>query len=476
MDKKDNFLKIKHLYSRAGFGISYTELEKLSKKNSLRALENFFPKERKPQDLDTVSTEDSRSQMMMQAALGAKKDLTPEEKEQRKNIVRLQNERSRDLNIAWLQRMMTTEDPFLEKMTLFWHGHFACRSNDPYYAQQLNNIQRTNALGDFRTLLVEVSKSPAMLQYLNNQQNRKNHPNENFARELMELFTIGRGNYTEQDIKESARAFTGWTYTKEGVFEFKPAIHDSAAKTFFGKTGNFDGEAIIDMILADPKTATFLSRKLYAFFVNDIPDDTHIAELATFMYQKQYHIGTVMQKMFCSDWFYAPENIGNKIKSPVEFIVGLSREFYVTYNRPQVLIQLQSSLGQYLFNPPNVAGWPGGRSWIDSSSLMLRMKIPSLVLNGGVIDFSGKADPEDEALIALNKKPKAPAPARSYVNAQADWDKFLTEFPKELTPTELAAYLLQPQLNAKFTAMVSNSQSLKHAAIEITSMPEYQLC
>lgn len=476
MDKKDNFLKIKHLYSRAGFGISYTELEKLSKKSSSRALENFFPKERKPQDLDTVSTEDSRSQMMMQAALGAKKDLTPEEKEQRKNITRLQNERSRDLNIAWLQRMMTTEDPFLEKMTLFWHGHFACRSNDPYYAQQLNNIQRTNALGDFKTLLVEVSKSPAMLQYLNNQQNRKNHPNENFARELMELFTIGRGNYTEQDIKESARAFTGWTYTKEGAFEFKPAIHDSADKTFFGKTGNFDGEAIIDMILADPKTATFLARKLYAFFVNDMPNDTHIAELATFMYQKQYHIGTVMQKMFSSDWFYAPENIGNKIKSPVEFIVGLSREFYVTYNRPQVLIQLQSSLGQYLFNPPNVAGWPGGRSWIDSSSLMLRMKIPSLVLNGGVIDFSGKADPEDEALIALNKKPKAPVPVRSYVNAQADWDKFLTEFPKTLTPTELAAYLLQPQLNAKFATMVTNSQSLRHAAIEITSMPEYQLC
>ena len=476
MDRKDNFLKIKHLYSRAGFGISYPELEKLSKKSSSKALEHFFPKDRKPEDLTTVSIDDSRSQMMMQSALAGKKDLTPEEKEQRKNIVRLQNERSRDLNIDWLRRMMATDDPFLEKMTLFWHGHFACRTNDPFYAQQLNNIQRSHALGDFKTLLVEVSKSPAMLQYLNNQQNRKNHPNENFARELMELFTIGRGNYTEQDIKESARAFTGWTYTKEGAFEFKPAIHDTGSKTFFGKTGNFDGEAIIDMILENPKTASFISRKLYTFFVNDIPNDAHVAELATFMYQKQYNISEVMLKLFSSDWFYAPENVGTKIKSPIEFIVGLSREFYVTYSRPQVLIQLQSSLGQYLFNPPNVAGWPGGRSWIDSSSLMLRMKIPSLVLNGGVIDFSGKADPEDEALIALNKKPKVAAPVRSYVNAQADWDKFLADFPKELKPTELAAYLLQPHLNTKFEAMVSNSQSLKHAAVEITSMPEYQLC
>ncbi|RYD68844.1 MAG: DUF1800 domain-containing protein, partial [Sphingobacteriales bacterium] len=338
--------------------------------------------------------------------------------------------------------------PLREKMTLFWHGHFACRSNNPMYAQQLNNIQRQHGLGSFRTLLIEVSKSPAMLQYLNNQQNKKGKPNENFARELMELFTLGRGNYTENDIKESARAFTGWTYDKDGTFFFRKNQHDDGTKTFFGKIGNFEGENIIDIILDKPETATFISRKIYKFFVNDTPNEEHVKELANHFYNAKYDISEMMRKLFTADWFYSPENVGTKIKSPSEFLIGLSREFFVTYNKPQVLIQLQSSLGQYLFNPPNVAGWPGGQNWIDSSSLMLRMRIPSLVLNDGEIDFSGKADPEDEAVIALSrtattmanntKKPK------SYVNAQADWPKFLDNLPKGVTPVELTEFLLQP--------------------------------
>jgi len=172
--------------------------------------------------------------------------------------------------------------------------------------------------------------------------------------------------------------------------------------------------------------------------------------------------------------------MGNKIKSPVEFLVGLSREFYVTYNKPAILIQLQSSLGQYLFNPPNVAGWPGGQNWIDSSSLMLRMRIPSLVLNDGEIDFSGKADPEDEAVIALNRSNTAnvnnKSKAKSYVNAQADWPKFLATLPKGLTPLELTSFLLQPKVNEKITRMVSDNKGLRSTAVEITSMPEYQLC
>jgi uncharacterized protein (DUF1800 family) len=365
-------------------------------------------------------------------------------------------------------------------MTLFWHGHFACRSNNPFFAQQLNNIQRTNALGSFKTLLVEVSKSPAMLQYLNNQQNRKGKPNENFARELMELFTLGRGNYSEQDIKESARSFTGWMYDKDGSFIFRQNLHDPGTKTFFGKIGNFEGENIIDIILEKPETAQFIARKVYKFFVNDNPNEAHVKELATHFYNSKYDIGSMMKKMFTSDWFYNPENVGTKIKSPAEFLVGLSREFYVTYNKPQVLIQLQSSLGQYLFNPPNVAGWPGGQSWIDSSSLMLRMRIPSLVLNDGEIDFSGKADPEDEAVIALSRTATTNANAnmkpKSYVNANADWPKFLDTLPKGLTPLELTEFLLQPKLNAKITTMVSDNKGLRSTAVEITSMPEYQLC
>ncbi|MDQ0641770.1 uncharacterized protein (DUF1800 family) [Pedobacter sp. W3I1] len=480
MSAKDNFLKVKHLYHRAGFGISYADLQKLSKKNLAKVVDNLLKDSQKNDPINLVNDYESKRQLLVQAGLYSKKDLNDEEKKMRQQIVREQNEVSRDLNIAFINKMINTDAPLREKMTLFWHGHFACRSNNPFFAQQLNNIQRTNALGSFKTLLIEVSKSPAMLQYLNNQQNRKGKPNENFARELMELFTLGRGNYTEQDIKESARSFTGWMYDKDGSFIFRQNLHDSGTKTFFGKIGNFEGENIIDIILEKPETSQFIARKVYKFFVNDNPNETHVKELAAHFYNSKYDIASMMKKMFTSDWFYSPENVGTKIKSPAEFLVGLSREFYVTYNKPQVLIQLQSSLGQYLFNPPNVAGWPGGQSWIDSSSLMLRMRIPSLVLNDGEIDFSGKADPEDEAVIALSRTATTNANAnmkpKSYVNANADWPKFLNTLPKGLTPLELTEFLLQPKLNAKITTMVSDNKGLRSTAVEITSMPEYQLC
>lgn len=480
MSAKDNFIKVKHLYNRAGFGISYPDLNKLSKKNINKVVDGLLQEPNKDGAITLANDFESRRQMLVQAGLYAKKDPTDDEKKMRREIVQMQNAVSRDLNIAWVSKMINTDSPLQEKMTLFWHGHFACRNSNPMYAQQLNNIQRQHGLGSFRMLLLEVSKSPAMLQYLNNQQNKKGKPNENFARELMELFTLGRGNYTENDIKESARAFTGWTYDKDGTFFFRKNQHDDGTKTFFGKIGNFEGENIIDIILDKPETATFISRKIYKFFVNDTPNEEHVKELANHFYNAKYDISEMMRKLFTADWFYSPENVGTKIKSPAEFLIGLSREFFVTYNKPQVLIQLQSSLGQYLFNPPNVAGWPGGQSWIDSSSLMLRMRIPSLVLNDGEIDFSGKADPEDEAVIAMSrtattmanntKKPK------TYVNAQADWPKFLDTLPKELTPVELTEFLLQPKLNDKITRMVADNKGLRSTAIEITSMPEYQLC
>lgn len=476
MEQKGNFFEVKHLYNRAGFGISYPNLLNLSKKRVSKVVDELFKDATKFEPLKTVDDNEVRQQMALQATLGAKKELTLEEKDQRQEITRIQNERSRSLNLDWLTKMVNTAAPIQEKMTLFWHGHFACRSNNPMFAQELNNIQRTYALGSFRTLLVEVSKSPAMLQYLNNQQNRKGKPNENFARELMELFTLGIGNYTEQDIKESARAFTGWTYDKDGRFQLRPNFHDEGNKTFFGKMGKFDGESIIDMILENPKTATFIARKLYVFFVNETPNELHVSQLANHFYNSNYNITSVLKEMFTADWFYEPQNVGTKIKSPIEFLVGLSREFSVTYNKPQILISLQSNLGQYLFNPPNVAGWPGGKSWIDSSSLMLRMKIPSLVLNDGLIDFSGKADPEEEAVIALNKPSNAKPKPKSYVDAQTDWPKFLSSLPKGTTPIALARFLLQPRVEGKLTAMLATNQGLKSTAIQVTSLPEYQLC
>jgi len=475
MDVKESFLNIKHLYNRMGFGLAYPELTRLSKKKFTKVIEQLVIAQGTNDDLQTVNDEEYHSQQALLAGLGKRQTQTAEEKQQRVKVTRMRNEKSRQLNVEWIKQMINTSNPLLEKMTLFWHGHFACRSNNPFYAQQLNNIQRKNALGNFKTLLMEVSKSPAMLDYLNNQQNRKNRPNENFARELMELFTLGRGNYIETDIKEAARAFTGWAYNKQGEFEFKTGIHDERQKTFFGKTGNFDGEAIIDMILARPETATFICRKLYLFFVSDIPDESHVEELADHFYKHQYNITSVITKLCHASWFYSSKNVGNKIKSPVELLVGMSREFRVTYRKPRVLTQLQSSLGQYLFNPPNVAGWPGGKNWIDSSSLMLRLKIPSLVLNDGILDFSGKTDPEDEAVIALNSKTTAKT-VKSYVNATANWDEFLGSLPKDMKKDELATFLLASPVTENVRQLAALNPDLKNTAITIASIPEYQLC
>ena len=201
----------------------------------------------------------------------------------------------KDMNIAWLNLMTNSKAQLREKMSLFWHGHFACRlNNNAYSSQGLVNIVRTNALGNFGDMLKQVSKSPAMLQFLNNQQNRKGKPNENFAREVMELFTLGRGNYTEKDIKEGARSFTGWGFDKQGEFMFRKPTHDDGEKTFLGQTGNFDGDQILDIILKNPQTAIFITQKIYKYFVNENLDNNKVDYLSARFFENNYDIAKVV--------------------------------------------------------------------------------------------------------------------------------------------------------------------------------------
>jgi uncharacterized protein (DUF1800 family) len=456
----DNFLKIKHLYSRAGFGLRFADIKTVKHESLKKAVSELLNPAAPDEPLGVVKG-NADDNMLIKGDIAAKKLILQQQRQQEK-----------DLNIAWVNQMSTTDAQVREKMTLFWHNHFACRTRNAQYAQQLNNIQRENALGNFRTLLMQVSQSPAMLQFLNNQQNKKNYPNENFARELMELFTIGRGNYTEQDIRESARAFTGWGFNLQGRFIDRPLLHDTGEKTFMGKTGNLRGEDIINRLLEQKQTAVFICTKLYRYLVNKIPDALHVKQMADVFYKEGYEIKPLLEHVFLSDWFYEPKNTGNLIKSPVELIVGLNRFFYITYQRPEVLLQFQKVLGQVLFYPPNVAGWPGGRAWIDSSSLMYRLKIPSTILNGGVIEFTGKADPEDEAYIATRNQ-------QSFVNikiqAQADWTQFLRAIPKDMSHSAIAQLMLQPALDPVLQSAVMRTSEIKSLAIELASSPEYQM-
>jgi len=460
----NNYRQIKHLYARAAFGIRFEDLHDHENWSIKKAVRKLFKASAAIEPI-TILTENidlrPHPAMMME--------------DDKKMIQDDRNKQEKALNDTWTKQLGATNAQLREKMTLFWHNHFACNIGNAYYEQDLNNIERANALGNFKTLLLQVSQTPAMLQFLNNQQNQKGYPNENFARELMELFTLGRGNYTEQDIKESARAFTGWSYDgKTGLYAFRPKVHDDGQKTFLGQTGNFQGEDILNIITGNKQTAIYISTKLYRYFVNDVPDMGHINQMADVFYKANYEIKPLLEFVFLSDWFYDDKNIGNLIKSPVDFLVGLNRQFYISYQNPDVLIQFQRTLGQVLFRPPNVAGWAGGRNWIDSSSLMYRMKIPSIILDAGLIDFTGKATPEDEAYLASQRKQQLNVIKR--VQAQPDWDKFFHDIPANTSHEEIAQFMLEPKLDQTVIDEVNKSADMKTTIIQIVSTPEYQLC
>jgi len=284
----------------------------------------------------------------------------------------------------WAERMLITPRPFQERMTLFWHDHFATSQEKIHrHRKMLRQIDmlRQNAVGNFRDILIGIAQDPAMLVWLDNKDNVKGHPNENFAREVMELFSMGEGQgYTENDIREMARAFTGWTLTpdyttEEGQGEFidKPELHDDEEKTFLGETGNFDGYDAIDIILRQPATSKFISGKIYRYFVREDLSEDFNAELAKKLVDANYDIKALMKTIFLSKDFYSQPSVGTQIKSPVQLIVSTYRKMGLK-EIPGIpdFNELCADLGQVLFFPPNVAGWAGDKTWINPATLLAR--------------------------------------------------------------------------------------------------------
>jgi uncharacterized protein (DUF1800 family) len=310
----------------------------------------------------------------------------------------------------------------------------------------------------------------------------------------MELFTLGRGNYTEKDVKEAARAFTGWAYNPKGEFVFRKFFHDDGTKTILGKTGNFGGEDVLNIILENKQTAKFVSRKVYRFFVNENVDESKVNWLADRFYQSNYNISSLMNDIFTSDWFYDAKNIGVRIKSPVELLAGMRRLLPMQLANEEVQLLFQRSLGQILFYPPNVAGWPGGKNWIDSSTLMLRLRLPQLLKDNDEIGVIPKGDDdqlmgmvEDEKgqLINLNKK-NAVDNNKLRINANIDWQAFIKQFdavPREKLFSVLEGIVLQATAGTVNAATVekvidksSRENYIKTATVALMSTPEYQLC
>jgi len=468
-----NYNSLKHLYLRAGFGLSSWNLDK-EKGNSIRVtVQKMFKEAANFSDLqldrELHSPKYYAGEMMGQMT-----------QEQRKELTKQSVIDEKEMNLKWIEKMSTENGALREKMTLFWHGHFACTEPIALYALLLNNTIRKNALGNFGDLLIAVAKEPAMLRFLNNQQNKKQSPNENFAREVMELFTIGRGNYTEDDIKNAARAFTGWTTDAEGNFVKRPFQHDDGTKTFMGHTGNFDGEDIMKIILSLKETANFIAGKAYKYFVNqEDPDPEIIAGLGQKFYDSDYDISALMREIFLSEWFYDAKNMGNRIKSPIEFIVALKRDFKIEFENPEVELGLQEILGQVLFHPPNVSGWAGGRNWIDSSSLLYRMRIPESIFYTSEMDVSIKGDATDNTMMA-----EAHKKVLKMMKNTSDLE-YYNEYYKDKTPEELvdalSMALLAPgvhdidkSLIADFIRSHSNDM-VRSCIMLITSLPEYQL-
>lgn len=401
------------------------------------------------------------------------------DKEQKRQIRRQSREDLQSLNLLWLEEMTHSKAQLREKMALFWHGHFASRNINILYQQQLLAVIREHALGSFRDLLRGVSKSAAMIAFLNNQQNKKQHPNENFAREVMELFTLGRGNYTENDVKEAARAFTGWAHRLDGEFVFRPRDHDSGSKTVLGKTGHFDGDDLLDILLEKRETAHLITRKVYRFLVNErmMPEE-RIRWLAERFYDSGYKIMRLLEDIARSDWFYAAENRGAKIKSPVELWVGIRRAIPLELTDPESQLVLQKALGQVLLYPPNVAGWPGGRNWIDSSSLMFRLRIPQLLYSNQTLDVRGKTDDDQQMGQAAKGQMRR-------LSATLDWEPAQDLFAK--TPDhelieKIAEYLwVVPTRNLphavleKNTDQSSRSVRIQTTMVQLMATPEYQM-
>ncbi|MCC7372172.1 MAG: DUF1800 domain-containing protein [Chloroflexi bacterium] len=288
------------------------------------------------------------------------------------------------LQVWWLSKMLHTSRPLQEKMTLFWHGLLTSgiqKVKDPNAMQAQNHLLRTHALGQYGPLLRAISRDGAMIRWLDLQTNRKGAPNENYARELLELFTLGIGNYTEDDVDEIARAFTGWSATPDGRFQFLPNQHDAGVKTILGQTGPFDGDAVSDILAAHPQTARFISTKLFRFFAYPSPEPEVIDRLAAVYRQSSGSIEAVVEAIFRSPEFVSERAYRALIKSPTELVVGALRALGAESVPPQA-VQTMRLLGQELFNPPNVAGWFGHRSWINASTLLGRFNVLGTLATG----------------------------------------------------------------------------------------------
>ena len=453
---------VQHLYWRAGFGINPKILQALSKNDKSQVIEDLFSESEQISKL-TVDTSEFTHINPKSLFKNPKK---------RRAFIDSSIEKVKEFNYAWIERLVNPNELLREKMTLFWSNHFVCFDKNILHVQQYNNTLREYALGDFRAFVKAVSKEAAMIKYLNLKQNKKQEPNENFARELMELFTLGMGHYKEEDIQEIARAFTGYDFEFNGEFRLKPLEHDYGFKSVFGHMGRYDGDDIIDLILEQKQCARFISEKIYRYFVNDTLNQDHI-QLMVDQFYPNYNIEDLMRFVFSSEWFYNDINIGTKIKSPIEYLVGIRNIIPIQFENPMDVLKIQKILGQVLLYPPNVAGWKGGQNWIDTNTIMLRLKLPSILLSNAFISTHEPGDFNDR----FKREHYRQKTKNKLFNVIPKWKVFDHEF-QDVSFNNMKNNLILCPINEGTITYLSDLSQLSKAdyCVQLMSLPEYQMC
>ncbi len=396
----------RHLLWRAGFGGTAEQVALLVRwgpEKSVDHILNFDKVPGEPVAVDTfdrtiMRPPDRNEREMYRAAQRAQdENKLAELRKMRQDREQADRQQMAKLQKWWLTRMIETPRPLEEKLTLFWHGHFATNYRtieNSYHMFMQNQMFRANAAGNFGDILHAIIKDPAMIAYLDNNDSRKGRPNENLAREIMELFSLGVGNYTEKDIKEGARALTGYTF-EDDDFVFQPRNHDNGEKRILGRSGNIKGEDFVDIILNQPACARYISRKLYHYFVADVPTDERggdktldpaqravLRQMADTLRVNRYALKPVLKRLFLSEHFYEPRFRNQQIKGPVVLVVGAIRSLNTPPRDLSILNDALDLMGQRIFFPPSVKGWDGGRSWINTSTLFVRQNVLAFLLTG----------------------------------------------------------------------------------------------
>jgi len=473
----------RHLLRRTGFGATDAQADELVKLGPEGAADwvvsQLDADDAWPAvdvDADVIAPLPPEEQRRYTRARQEKDQATLEEFQQRRNEARRRDyQMLARMRRWWLERMIGSSTPLRESLVLLWHGHFAARHRDvrdAYLLYQQNETFRRSP-AQFDVLARAIVRDPAMLRFLNNDRNQKRKPNENLSRELMELFTLGVGNYTEVDIQQGARALTGY-HVSDNDFVFRDRYHDEDAKTILGQTREYDGDALVDLLLKQDACPRFVALKLYDHFVLDVADHPELASpasrivmqrLGEFVARHDFDLRPVMRRLFASRHFYDPGVVGNKVKSPAMLVAGTARSLGTPPRDLELIDRSVQIMGQHLFDPPSVAGWPGGAAWINTSTLFNRQNATAYLITGVSPQQRGKAraknDYDPMPLLATlgSSEPKAVV------------DHLVDRLVGEHVP---------PSHRAPLVAMLNgrdvDRESMTELLLLITAMPEYQLC